>query len=454
MDTATIRTATSHAVPNNGMPNGVTADTAGDTSGGSKRSPMWRVALPPTVGNIGMGFDTLGMCLEGEGDVVELSVQWVTNPFREDLSAQTDESTNFTKTREGHSMRPVADLISTGPSETNHTTHSETGYTLNSAERVLKRERDSARFGDDVHDGGASLDTVTYDGDLWECGLLPRDPQQTRVIVAARSLLRACWPEHPPLRLTVRHTIGLPIGGGLGSSAAAAVGGAVLMRAWLESEGVGVSTADLQRAAGEAEGPHWDNIAPLLLGGVASVGLVPHGRTSLARLSAVPLHARVSTWGWILTTPTQRLTTAAARSVLPSSIGRAETVEQMQAVVAGVLGLVDGDIDRVAHAMCFDHIAAQARSSLMPHIATLSEWLSDRGACASCISGAGPTVLTLTASLAEAEDLAAELRVHDASLQVRTAVIRATPVSAVRYEEGRPVYRGQCAPPAAQGPWS
>ena len=130
----------------------------------------------------------------------------------------------------------------------------------------------------------------------------------------------------------------IPLTRGLGSSAAATVGGVLAGNALL---GEPLTTPDLLRIASAIEG-HPDNAAAALLGGftVASrIGVEPDSPIEALRFDA-PRELRA-----VLFIPEMRLSTADMRRTLPAKIPLADAVGNIGRVALGVAGLATGRHD-------------------------------------------------------------------------------------------------------------
>jgi homoserine kinase len=214
---------------------------------------------------------------------------------------------------------------------------------------------------------------------------IPLDPGRNTAAIAARAVLRRAGASDLGLEVAVEK--GLPLGGGMGGSAASAVAGAVAADAVV---GARLQTADLLDAALEAEavvaGRHADNVAPSLLGGAVLVlGLDP---VRTARVGVDPRLALV------FVTPAYAVETAAARAVLPPEVPRADAVAQAAHLGALVLGLERGDLDLIRRGMV-DRIAEPARAALYPGYAEARADALAAGALGVAVSGAGPTLVAL-----------------------------------------------------------
>ncbi|KUO94961.1 homoserine kinase [Ferroacidibacillus organovorans] len=107
----------------------------------------------------------------------------------------------------------------------------------------------------------------------------------------------------------------IPIAAGLGSSAAALVGGLLTANHFLDSP---FSSAQLLRIAVEDEG-HPDNVAPAFLGGAVLAYLDQHAVTHVN----LPIRDNLT---FVAVTPRFPLLTETARGVLPDRVARADAI--------------------------------------------------------------------------------------------------------------------------------
>jgi homoserine kinase len=226
-------------------------------------------------------------------------------------------------------------------------------------------------------DGGSV--TVEIDGED-DAELL--DPLRNLV---ARAYVEACArlgvaESERGVRLRCRNDI--PMGRGLGSSAAAALSGVLtavaLHRApWSEPEIIDCVAA--------FEG-HADNAAAALLGGLAicAPGAAP------ARCD-VPdeLHA-------VVFAPDARLATTAAREVVATSFSRQDALFNAGRCALLVRALLLRDYGALREAMD-DRWHQGQRAALFPAMASLIDAAYSGGADGACLAGAGPSILALTA---------------------------------------------------------
>jgi len=199
-----------------------------------------------------------------------------------------------------------------------------------------------------------------------------------------------------------RVSSGIPLTGGMGSSAAGVVAGLVAAQALTGSD------ADLLALAMEIEG-HPDNVAASLLGGLVICDGPEVQRFDMpAGLQAV------------LVVPGKPVKTSLARKALPAQVPLSDAIANVAAASKLMLGLARGDFDLVARGLR-DRLHQPYRAHLYPRSAELLRKATEFGALGATISGAGPTVLvwcstesaeTVASALSEeAHEWAAILRV-------------------------------------------
>jgi homoserine kinase len=167
---------------------------------------------------------------------------------------------------------------------------------------------------------------------------------------------------------------GVPLAGGLGSSAAAVVAGLMAADHLFELD------ADLLALASELEG-HPDNVAASLLGGfvICADGQATRFEppTGLEALAVVPQ---------------EPVRTSAARAALAAEVPLADAVFNVAHGALLTLGLARGDWDLLGRGLQ-DRLHQQQRSSLFPRSYELAVRARELGALGATISGAGPAVL-------------------------------------------------------------
>jgi homoserine kinase len=219
--------------------------------------------------------------------------------------------------------------------------------------------------------------SVTVEGDGQ--GIPAND--ENLFVVSARAAAKAAGRELVAQHVTQRSAI--PIARGLGSSAAAIVGGAVAANALL---GEPFDRRSLLRIASEVEG-HADNVAAALYGAF-TVALPDAGGPVATRL-AFP-----RTWRVCLLIPARLLSTEDARAVLPSQVSREDAVFNVAHGAALIAAVMRADGALLALAMA-DRLHQAARTKLVPALGEIITAAREAGAFGAALSGAGPSVLAV-----------------------------------------------------------
>jgi homoserine kinase len=200
-------------------------------------------------------------------------------------------------------------------------------------------------------------------------------------VIAARAAAKAAGREIPAHHVIQRSAI--PIARGLGSSAAAIVGGAVAANAFL---GEPFDRRTLLRIASEVEG-HADNVAAALYGAF-TVALPDDGGPVATRL-VFP-----RTWRICLLIPGRPLSTEEARAVLPAQVSREDAVFNVAHGAALIAAVMRADGALLAIAMA-DRLHQAARTKLVPALTEVIAAAREAGAFGAALSGAGPSVLAV-----------------------------------------------------------
>ncbi|MCK5892436.1 homoserine kinase [Aeromicrobium sp.] len=236
-------------------------------------------------------------------------------------------------------------------------------------------------------------------------GEVPLD--ETHLVVRAMHAAFDLLGERPVgLRLTCRNVV--PHGRGLGSSAAAIVGGIVAARALVEGEDR-LDDAALFQLATDLEG-HPDNVAPALFGGL-TISWVDGAAAAVERLDCqVPVTVFV---------PPTAVSTAEARGLLPERVPHADAVFN-----AGRSALLVAALLHAPHRLISateDRLHQPYRSTAMPESYRLVRSLRVEGVPA-VISGAGPTVLAFARGIDDA--LPAGWALHHLDVDAEGATVR------------------------------
>ena len=205
--------------------------------------------------------------------------------------------------------------------------------------------------------------TVTSEGEGAE---LPADATHLAARVAAEVT------GHDRLAITVRSEI--PVGRGLGSSAALAVAAAAAAGA-----------ADPLAVGARIDG-HPENAAASALGGLVAATVV-NGMPAAERLTVDPHLA------FVVVVPDRQLPTKQARAALPASVTHGDAAFNLGRMGLLIAGLADHR--RLNPAATEDRLHQRYRAPLFPEAERLMAGLVVAGALASSWSGAGPSILAI-----------------------------------------------------------
>jgi homoserine kinase len=231
---------------------------------------------------------------------------------------------------------------------------------------------------------------------------VPRDERHL-VVRAMRRAFAAFGDAPAGLRLRCRNAV--PHARGLGSSAAAAVAGAVAAAALAGRDPLADRTAVLQVAAG-MEG-HADNAAASLLGGFvvawadAPIDPLPVGGHEPTRFHAVGLEAHPGIAPVALVAGVES-STAHTRALLPERVPLADAAFTGSRTALAVLAFTR--TPELLFAATEDRLHQGYRRPAYPRSAALVDALRAAGVPA-VVSGAGPTVLALTTDGALPDDV-------------------------------------------------
>jgi len=231
--------------------------------------------------------------------------------------------------------------------------------------------------------GGVSIRSISGSSSA-----LPLDPAANTACPPVAALLARC-PGAGGIELEICK--GIPVGGGIGSSAASAVAAVVAADALLETH---LPAGELLELAIEGEkiasgAIHADNLAPSLMGGFILVrGYNP--------LDVVRLPVASGFWCAVVSADVE-IKTEEARKILPRQVPLHDVVTQTGNAAGLVTGLLTGDGALVGRSLV-DVIAEPARRHLIPSYDAMREAALACGALGYGISGSGPSVFALGSS--------------------------------------------------------
>ena len=216
----------------------------------------------------------------------------------------------------------------------------------------------------EVNGRDASLIPATEENLIWK----------TAMAVAARAHLPL-----QPVHLIINNDI--PIGKGLGSSAAALTAGVLIAERLLDLRWKAPRILD---EAARLEG-HPDNVAACVLGSIVASGTEPGGLTRAIRLD-MPEKFDIA-----VVVPNFSVPTKEARAVLPDCYSQSDVIFNVQRTALLVAALAAGDSSVFPMALD-DRLHQPFRTQLVPGLGEILR-LRKPGLLGCALSGAGPAVL-------------------------------------------------------------
>jgi homoserine kinase len=237
-------------------------------------------------------------------------------------------------------------------------------------------------LGDRVTVSRAEARGVTITDITGVAGRLPTDPAQN---TAGRALLAMQEALQPGFGFAMRIDKGIPLGSGLGGSAASAVGAVVAANALLPRP---CSKLELLQFAMQGEAVasgslHVDNISPSLFGGLVLTVGIDH-----PRVKQIPVPEGVRA---VIVHPRMFLSTRQARAILKRSVELSDFVWQTANLAGFISGCYTNDLDMI-RASFEDVVIEPQRQALIPRFQEVRLAAMQAGALGCSISGAGPTL--------------------------------------------------------------
>jgi len=264
------------------------------------------------------------------------------------------------------------------------------------------------RPGDEVRmrltfEPGVRIVAIKGDG-----GRLPLDPARNTVSVPVLALLKRLKSNQG---FAIELHKKMPLGSGLGSSAASAVAGVFAANELL---GNPLKRMDLLEFALEGErvacgSAHADNAAPALLGGFALVrSYHPLDVVQIAtpeKLHCTVLHPQIE------------IRTEDARKILRKQILFKDAVTQWGNIAGLIAGLMNSDYELIRRSLQ-DVIIEPVRAILIPGFREVKQAAIAAGALGCSISGSGPSLFALSSSPETAEAVAKAMSSEMAALKI------------------------------------
>lgn len=274
---------------------------------------------PATIGNVSVGFDILGMAIQGVGDEVQVS------------------------------LREDSQII--------------------------------------IHSITGNEEDVTH---------LPLSPEKNTAGAALMALQKG---EQLKFGFDVTIHKGIPMGSGMGGSAASAVGAIVaschLLKKKISNKQKLFYALEGEKVASGAAHP--DNVAPCLMGGITLAAL--HFTEPMVSIP-VP-----KTMGWVLVHPNLKIKTKQARAILSHQVSLEKYVKQSANLSLFLAGLYTKDFKFIQQG--FDDVIIEPqRAALIPGFNEIKKKvLAQKGVLGFSLSGSGPSVFALTLNLTSAKKI-------------------------------------------------
>lgn len=211
---------------------------------------------------------------------------------------------------------------------------------------------------------------------------LPLDAERNTAGRAVQSMVAS---EQPGFGIELTIEKGIPLGSGLGGSAASAVAAVVAANALLPKplDNLALLKHAMQGEAVASGSAHVDNIAPSLYGGlVLTVGI------DNPNVKQIPVPAGVSC---VLVHPHMELATKEARKILKDSVKLSDVIWQTANLAGFITGCFTNDLRLIGESL-EDVVIEPQRQVLIPGFAAVKQAAKNAGALGCSISGAGPTV--------------------------------------------------------------
>ncbi len=222
---------------------------------------------------------------------------------------------------------------------------------------------------------------------------VPHEPARN---TAGRALLALNVAVKPAFGFDMHIEKGIPLGSGLGGSAASAVGAVVAANALLDAP---LPKIELLKFAMQGEAVasgsiHADNISPSLFGGlVLTVGVDD------PRVKQIPVPDGIRA---VIVHPHMFLSTKKARAILKGEVGMSDFVWQTANLAGFIAGCFTNDLDLIREGLN-DVVIEPQRRKLIPGATAVRDAAMAAGAIGCSISGAGPSLFAwATTATAEA----------------------------------------------------
>lgn len=255
---------------------------------------------------------------------------------------------------------------------------------------------------------------------------LPLDPLKNTATVAGQAVLDAAGESSMGIEFDIYKK--MPIGSGIGSSAASAAAGAFAVNELLGSP---FSKKELLPFAvkGEqsADGAfHADNVAPSLFGGIV---LVKNDEQLFHVHLPIPENLYIS-----LICPSIEILTKNAREIIQSTVPLDKFIKQSFNLAGFISSLFLSDYGLMKECLV-DHIIEPQRAYMIPHFKDIQETALENNAIGCSISGAGPSIFALSNSKEDAEKITDSMKkiLSDAKIPSTSLVSKVNKEGVLRF---------------------
>ncbi len=231
---------------------------------------------------------------------------------------------------------------------------------------------------------------------------LPKEPEAN---TAGNGLIKLIEEKELPFGFEVEIKKGIPLGSGLGGSAASAVASIVAANAFLE-EPLPMNELFQFALHGESVATggsvHGDNVAPALYGGLTMCirgGKKPRGFKAIS-LPVPKIHCTI-------VRPNQVIETKKARKILAEHVSLKDHVEQSMRLAAFMHAIFMDNLSLLEEYF-EDLIIEPQRAKLIPSFAKLKALALEKKALGFSIAGAGPTMFGWFRTAQEADEVRIE----------------------------------------------
>lgn len=260
---------------------------------------------------------------------------------------------------------------------------------------------DENLFGDCISIKNASVFTLEYTGFFSD--QLPKQLKKNIVFQCWKKFCEVLGQTYP---LTIQLEKNVPVASGLGSSACSIVAALTAFNYYF---GCPLNNNQLLQLMGEMEGRisgaiHFDNVSSCFFGGMQLI---------LQECDIISQEVPIfNNWFWVLAYPGIKISTVAARSVLPKKYSRGDCIEYGRCL-SGFIHACHTQQESLAITCMKDIIAEPYRSILLPvPLSDIRRILIKKGAISCGISGAGPTIFALCNTKSAVDSVSCWLSKH------------------------------------------